>query len=91
MVDADTPNSRASAARVSDPRLRMSSTWSQVSFAENENSLGYVPGNLLIVSGRANRKKGELSLEDLRTLASTRLPGYDQDDFSRIVMFYSRL
>ena len=56
-----------------------------------ENSLGYVPGNLLIVSGRANRKKGELSLADLRTLASTRFPGYDQDDFSRIVMFYSRL
>lgn len=56
-----------------------------------ENSLGYVPGNLIIISGRANRKKGELSLADIRTLASTRFPGYDQDDFSRIVMFYSRL
>lgn len=56
-----------------------------------DNTLGYVPGNLVIISGKANRIKYTLNLVDIRTLARTRVPGLDDDDFSRMVLFFSRL
>lgn len=35
-----------------------------------EPSLGYVPGNVLVISNRANRLKSDASIEELRAIAS---------------------
>ena len=55
-----------------------------------DNGLGYVTGNVVIVSGRANSMKCALSLPDMRAIAATRVEA-DVDDFSRLVRFYAAL
>jgi hypothetical protein len=35
-----------------------------------EPSLGYVPGNIVVISNRANRLKSDASIEELRAIAS---------------------
>ena len=35
-----------------------------------EPALGYVPGNVIVISNRANRLKSDASIEELRSIAS---------------------
>lgn len=35
-----------------------------------EPALGYVPGNIIVISGRANRLKADATIDELRAIAS---------------------
>lgn len=52
-------------------------------------ALGYIPGNVRIISDRANRLKGNRALPELRGLAATG-PKSLRDDYARVVAYVDR-
>lgn len=52
-------------------------------------SLGYVPGNVRVISDRANRLKGDRTLEELEALASVADPSL-RDDYLKTAKYVER-